>query len=132
MGDQIMCEGGDQVEKNVAEDAKLPDAAEPEKSGSTPFSPAASWSVSAARRRVQIGRQSREWVMLRCQVSISSSLWEKKCGDVGVWENRAGRERPGDDATLGDGSYGKEIVACKCRFGMSAPAIPCVMVSMRA
>src|SRR6266478_8759165 len=34
-------------------------------------------SVSAASSKVKIGNSSKEWVMLRCQVIISRSSWEK-------------------------------------------------------
>src|SRR5208337_1487439 len=108
--------------------AQIPHSAMNE--GASHFRHFATTLVSPARITVQIGRQSNECVMLRCQVSISNSLCEKRSRRTSL----SGKTAP----SIKDQVMRRRLLSDRgenrsrppnTALLISAPAMPCVMVS---
>src|SRR5713226_6308527 len=88
--------------------------------------------VSAARATAKMGRQTSECVMLRCQVKMSRLSCEKKSRNT----SESGKIAPSirDQVTIRSRftSFAPSM-SCprKAALAIRAPAMPCVMVSMR-
>src|SRR5271157_4375304 len=100
------------------------------KEGASHFFRFATTRVSPARITVQIGRQSNECVILRCQVSISNSLREKRSRKTSL----SGKIAPSIKdqvirrCLLSDCGENKSRPPSAALL-INAPAMPCVMVS---
>ena len=95
------------------------------------FSSAQSTASVAASSSAQIGKQSSECVMLRCQVMTSNSLCESMSRKVSI----SGKIAPSiaDQATIRPRFIGRVVnksSPLNSALPINAPAIPCVMVSM--
>src|SRR5208282_6152085 len=103
------------------------------KDGASHFLHRANQRVRAASARAQIGRQSSECVMLRCHVKMSIGLLENHSRTM----SESGKIAPSirDQVTMRARFMGFDANISsprKSALPMSAPAMPCVMVSMKA
>src|ERR1035438_830618 len=113
---------------------KMPTAQMPHSAGNEGafhFRQRASWSVNAASRTAQMGRHNNEWVMLRCQVSISNSFLEKNSRTT----SESGKTAPSmsDQVMMRRlliGVEAKRSSPPNAALAIRAPAKPWVMVSI--